>query len=342
MKITTKTKKRYENVGDNIRIGGNMVQYSFSDIRDFLEQVKTLSIKLSGASSGVTEASEIFINTTHNIADAMNEVDQGITQQAGDAEKCLIQMDDLSNKIVLVSNNTKEINILANAAKKNIVEGTIITDDLNSQTESTLKITRDIISEIENLSEKSQAVNKVVNVINEIANQTNLLSLNASIEAARAGEYGKGFAVVTGEIRKLAELSKESVKDIKNIIESIQNDITKTADKAKKAEKVIYLQDIAVKNTTVSYHNIDASVEKLVNNIQYISADVDNIEKLRVNTLGAIESISAVLEEIAASSNSVTQISNEQLNAVVSLITSSGILNENIDELVNSVHNFKL
>jgi methyl-accepting chemotaxis protein len=205
-----------------------------------------------------------------------------------------------------------------------------------------LKITRDIISEIENLSEKSQAVNKVVNVINEIANQTNLLSLNASIEAARAGEYGKGFAVVTGEIRKLAELSKESVKDIKNIIESIQNDITKTADKAKKAEKVIYLQDIAVKNTTVSYHNIDASVEKLVNNIQYISADVDNIEKLRVNTLGAIESISAVLEEIAASSNSVTQISNEQLNAVVSLITSSGILNENIDELVNSVHNFKL
>ena len=158
MKITTKTKKRYENVGDNIRIGGNMVQYSFSDIRDFLEQVKTLSIKLSGASSGVTEASEIFINTTHNIADAMNEVDQGITQQAGDAEKCLIQMDDLSNKIVLVSNNTKEINILANAAKKNIVEGTIITDDLNSQTESTLKITRDIISEIENLSEKSQAV----------------------------------------------------------------------------------------------------------------------------------------------------------------------------------------
>ena len=177
-------------------------------------------------------------------------------------------------------------------------------------------------------------------MINEIANQTNLLSLNASIEAARAGEHGKGFAVVASEIRMLADQSKTSGNDIKKIIGSIYEDTTTAVETARKAEKVLQLQENAVKNTTVSYDNINDSVEKLIVFLKYITDNVTNIEEARVSTLGAIENISAVLEEIAASSNNVNQTAANQVASVESLNKSALNLNKNSDNLVNEVQKF--
>jgi methyl-accepting chemotaxis protein len=190
------------------------------------------------------------------------------------------------------------------------------------------------------LAEKSSSINKIVNVINDIANQTNLLSLNASIEAARAGEHGKGFAVVASEIRTLADQSKTSVNDIKKIIGSIYEDTTTAVETARKAEKVLQLQENAVKNTTDSYDNINGSVEKLIVFLKYITDNVANIEEARVSTLGAIENISAVLEEIAASSNNVNQTAINQVASVESLNQSALNLNKNSDNLVNEVQKF--
>jgi methyl-accepting chemotaxis protein len=272
----------------------------------------------------------------------MTEIEQGISQQAKDAEECLNQMDQLSQKIVLVSNNTKEITQIADNTKQNIEEGTIVTADLNNQTKSTIEITTSIINEIEKLAEKSLSIGKIINVINEITNHTNLLSLNASIEAARAGDYGKGFAVVASEIRKLAEQSQESVKDIKKIIGSIQEDTSNVVTIAKKAEEVLLLQESAVKNTTNSYQNINKSVENLMIYLNYITENVDNIEEARISTLGAIENISAVLEEIAASTNTVNQTSNKQLSSVEILNNSAGNLSGNADNLVTAVHKFQV
>jgi methyl-accepting chemotaxis protein len=178
--------------------------------------------------------------------------------------------------------------------------------------------------------------------MNQISEQTNLLSLNASIEAARAGEYGKGFAVVASEIRKLAEQSQGSANDIKKIIESIQGDTKKVVVTARKAETVLNLQQDAVKNTTDSYGIINDSVEQLMVYLSNITQNVGNIETARVSTLGAIENISAVLEEIAASSNTVNQTSNDQLASVETLNMAAKMLNENAETLVTEVNRFKV
>jgi methyl-accepting chemotaxis protein len=270
----------------------------------------------------------------------MNEIEQGINQQAKDAEECLVQMDSLSQKIEVVSENTREIGQVAEVTRKSVEEGTVVSQELNAQTRSTIEITTGIINDIEKLAEKSSSIHKIINVINDIANQTNLLSLNASIEAARAGEHGKGFAVVASEIRTLAEQSKNSVNDIKKIIGSIQEDTKYVAETARKAEQVLQFQENAVKNTTDSYQNINESVERLVVFLRYITDNVANIEEARVSTLAAIENISAVLEEIAASSNNVNQTSSEQLNAVESLNKSATKLNSNADYLVREVQKF--
>jgi methyl-accepting chemotaxis protein len=327
---------------DEFHILIDEIQNTFSNMKELIQQVKELSGEVSNSTVNVSRTSEMFLKSTEDISTAMTEIEQGISQQAKDAEECLMQMDHLSQKIVLVSDNTKEITQIADNTKQNIKEGTVVTTDLNNQTKSTIAITTSIINEIEKLAEKSLSISKIINVINEIANQTNLLSLNASIEAARAGEYGKGFAVVASEIRKLAEQSQGSVNDIKKIIGSIQADTQSVVMIAKNAEDVLLLQENAVKNTTDSYRNINESVENLMIYLKYITENVDNIEEARISTLRAIENISAVLEEIAASTNTVNQTSNKQLSSVETLNESAGNLSENADNLVKAVHKFQV
>lgn len=335
IKFDTKRKDEFQQLIEEIH-------QTFTNMRHLIRHVNSLSLEVSASSENVTETTQGFLNSTQDISSAMSEIEQGISQQAKDAEECLTQMDNLSKKMVMVSDSTKEIGLIADNTKLSIAEGTITTVELNNQTQATIEIATDIINDIEKLDEKSISINKIINVMNEIANQTNLLSLNASIEAARAGEYGRGFAVVASEIRKLAEQSQGSANDIKKIIESIQGDTKKVVVTARKAETVLNLQQDAVKNTTDSYKIINESVEKLMVYLTYITQNVGNIEEARISTLGAIENISAVLEEIAASSNTVNQTSNDQLASVETLTRAARMLNENADTLVTEVNRFKV
>ena len=327
---------------DEFSILINEINNTFLNMKNLIVQVKDLSTDVSDASEGVAKTSEAFLKTTEDIATAMNEIEQGVMQQAKDAEECLIHMDNLSNKIVQMSDNTNQIGKIAEGTKKSIQDGTVITRELTNQTKSTIEITTEIVKGIEDLAVKSMSINSIINVINDISNQTNLLSLNASIEAARAGEVGRGFAVVAGEIRNLAEQTKRQVSDIRSIIERIQDNTKELVTTAKEAETVMVLQDSAVKNTTDSYLDINESVDNLMIHLKNIIENVENVEVARVSTLGGIENISAVLEEIAASTNNVNHISGNQLQSVETLNHSAGNLNNNSEQLVDAVQKFKL
>lgn len=327
---------------DEFKVLSEQVQATINNMKQLIQQVKDLSMEVSFSSNSVSKASEAFLKSSSDISRAMTEIEQGVNQQALEAEQCLTQMDALNKKIELVSDNTKEIGLIADNTKQRVIEGTYVSDELNKQTSSTISTTKGIIQEIEKLAEKSSSINSIINVINDIANQTNLLSLNASIEASRAGEYGRGFAVVASEIRNLAEQSKSSVNDIKFIIESILEDTINVVEIARKVESVLKLQESAVKNTTDSYQDINESVEKLVVFLKQISENVDSINETRVTTLSSIENISAVLEEIAAASNNVSQSSNEQLHSVESLNLSAVRLDTHVDNLTKEIEKFKV
>ncbi|CRZ33404.1 methyl-accepting chemotaxis protein [Herbinix hemicellulosilytica] len=325
---------------DEFKALSTELQTTIDNMKKLIQQVKDLSLEVSQSSSKVSKASEAFLKSSEDISRAMNEIEQGVNSQALEAEQCLLQMDTLSKKIEVVSENTKEIGQIAGNTKQRVLEGTVVSDELNKQTSSTISITKGIISEIEKLAEKSSSINRIINVINDIANQTNLLSLNASIEASHAGEYGRGFAVVADEIRNLAEQSKSSVNDIKKIIDSIIKDTKNLVETARNVENALKLQESAVKNTTDSYQEINESVEKLVVFLQEISDNVDSINTTRVTTLAAIENISAVLEEIAAASNNVSQTSDDQLRSVESLNEAAVRLDTYADNLAKEIQKF--
>lgn len=327
---------------DEFRILISEINNTFINVKELILQVKEMSKGVSEAGEGISDTSEKYLRTTQEISVAMDEIEQGITQLAKDAEECLYQMDSLSNKIILMSENTKEIEKIGEETKQSIQEGTIITERLTGQTQSTILITTEIVNRIDTLEVKSQSIGNIISAINEISNQTNLLSLNASIEAARAGEIGKGFSVVANEIRKLSVQTKESVDDIKQIIESIQSDTKDLAKSAKNAENVLVLQEEAVRNTTDSYQQINQSVDNLTLHLKDIIENVSNVENARVSTLGAVENISAVLEEIAASTNNVNLISNGQLSSIEALNQAAGNLSMNSNQLMHAVSKFKV
>lgn len=333
--VDFKTKRK-----DEFGILINEINNTFANMKELITQVKDLSKDVSDASINVTQTSDVFLKTSEEISTAMKEIEQGVMQQAKDAEECLLQMDHLSKKIVQMGEHTSEMGNIAESTKKNIEDGTTVTKELTDQTITTIEITTDIIKGIEELDEKSKAINEIIHVINEVSNQTNLLALNATIEAARAGEAGKSFAVVANEIKKLADQTRSSVKDIKNIVDKIQKDTKDVVNTAKKAESVMVMQDKAVKNTSNSYRKINESVDQLTLQLKDIIENAYSIEEARVSTLGAIENISSVLEEVAASTNSVNETSDDQLQSVEQLNKSANNLNHNADKLVGAVYKF--
>ncbi|HEX3075479.1 MAG TPA: methyl-accepting chemotaxis protein [Lachnospiraceae bacterium] len=333
--VEFKTKRR-----DEFSILIEEINNTFSNIKDLISQVKDLSEDSSRESAGVSRTSSEVLKVTEDISSAMNEIKQGVLHQAQDAEKCLLQMDHLSDKINQMGSNTKEISSIAEKTKTSIKEGTVITDRLNEQTKSTIEIASDIVTEIDSLAEKSMLIHSIVNIINDISNQTNLLSLNASIEAARAGAAGRGFAVVADEIRNLSEQIKLQIEDIKRIVGNIQDSTRKLTGTAKSASDVMELQSAAVKDTTQSYNLINQNVDQLMIYFGHINASVNEIEDARSSTLQSIENISAVLEEVAASADSVSQSTDNQLLSVEQLNQSSSILSDKSKKLYQDTQKF--
>ncbi|HEX3077235.1 MAG TPA: methyl-accepting chemotaxis protein [Lachnospiraceae bacterium] len=319
------------------------------NIAGMLDNMKALirkSIVLSGTvseSAGkVKDSSTMFTSATRNISTAIEEIEAGVNQQALDSENCLLQMDTLSKRIENVTNNTYEMQQIANDTKATVLNGTGTMNELEERTEKTDTIINGIVNDIEALEKKSISIGNIVAVINDIAEQTNLLSLNASIEAARAGEAGKGFAVVADEIRKLADQSSESVSRIHVIISEIQSSIKGTVLNVRAAGETMHLQKRAVDDTQNTFLNINERVERLVSNIQLITSNITEIEQARASTLLAIESISAVSEENAAASTAVNDTSKEQLEQVTTLDHAATDLEENAKELADAIHQFKI
>ncbi len=190
---------------------------------------------------------------------------------------------------------------------------------MTRQSEETSKITDSVVKNIEILKEKSESISTIINVINEIADQTNLLSLNASIEAARAGNAGMGFAVVANEIKKLAEESQDSAGKIKKIVEDIHIQTLDTVNKAMEAEGIVSKQNISIQETIEVFHDMKDSMQKVLTNMEKVYEDVSSMDSTRISTLEAIQNISAVSEETCAASSMV----NDSLVAQEEVITHS-------------------
>ncbi|MFA9465499.1 MAG: methyl-accepting chemotaxis protein [Velocimicrobium sp.] len=327
---------------DEFKILGDSINHTITSMKQLIYQMAGVSGNVSDSAMKVSDNSSMLLEATKSITQAVDDIEQGINQQAEDAELCLNQMSDLADQIGNVSQNAEEIERVAGSTCKTVKEGMEIVDILGNVARDTTKITGVMIHDIEELEVKSNSISSIIKSINDIAEQTNLLSLNASIEAARAGEAGKGFAVVADEIRKLAEQSATAAGEIGTIIFQIQSQTKSTVVNARKAEESVHSQESALEDTVKIFEEIRESVEGLSKNLVIISNGVGQIERTKDGTLEAIQSISATSEETAAAATELGVTAEEQLHSVEELNKAANQLSGDSKNLEEAVKVFKL
>lgn len=327
---------------DEFGVLGDSINNMIGRTKNMVEDTVGISGELGDSINTVKDNTDVLLNATKSITDAITGIEDGIIQQASDAEGCMKQMDVLAEKITNVANNTELIASVASDAIVTVKDGLVSIDELSEKAKDTVKVSTEIIEGIQSMEAASKKIGAIITAINEIADQTSLLSLNASIEAARAGDSGRGFAVVAEEIRKLADQSVDSANQIKLIVDDINVKTKDTVGVARKAENIIASQEDSLNKTVSVFNLIETQVGGLASNIEIIKSSVEDITGAKNETLMSIQNISAVSEETAASIEEVASTAEKQLQAVSDLNEEARELADNSDKLIETVSVFKV
>lgn len=306
-----------------------------SNIRDIADKVRQETDTLSSSVSQTSAATE-------EIAKAVEDVASGASSQAADVQEISAVVDELSNSIGNVREAAENVSMLSHDSLLLSQEGKQIVDTLVKKNWENVEANRNVIKSINELNDKSKQIGNIVMTINAIADQTNLLSLNAAIEAARAGEAGRGFAVVADEIRKLAEQSSDAVLQVQELIGGIEKNVSDSVLSAEKTEDINKDLTESVKSTSSAFAMIAESLDKAMESTEKVIEMMNEMDKLRARAIEGIDNISAVSEETAASSEEVSASAEEQNAALEEINGSLEELKVMTGRLFDAISKFKV
>lgn len=311
-------------------------------VTELLLKAKDVSNEVSASVERVTDSSQVIAESTSHISMAMEEIEQGLTQQADDTIAGVDKLEGLAGQIGTVEQETQEIKNIADSTQLSISDSVSQMTELHSRAEETTQITGEVITNIESLNEKTKKIGSIIDTINSIADETALLSLNASIEAARAGEAGKGFSVVADSIKKLADQSMEATDEIRAIVEAINQETEQVVIIANRAESIIEQQAEAMSDTQTSFNSMSKEVELLLDKVNAIINNVAKMQDDKEVSVDKMQNISAVTEEVVASVSTVTNKTQQQVTIVNELQGLSEKLSEQADLLETSMKQFTI
>ncbi|HCM88645.1 MAG TPA: methyl-accepting chemotaxis protein [Vagococcus sp.] len=291
------------------------------------------SNEIADMTVSLSEISKQTNSATEEVSETITGIAQATSSQAMDAEKTVNEMNDLGNVIDSIQKSSSDMNkVTENATKVNEKNSDLMQNVFDNWESERYKL-GELVTNIGGMNSDIQNINKIIQVITDISSQTNLLALNASIEAARAGEAGKGFAVVAEEVRKLAEQSAKSTKDIEIIIEAIQNKsngmVTQVKDSYEGGEKQTEVINQAIEST----HEVVDQFEILIKEIELVDQLSKEATNQKDSVLFAVENISASTEENSAGTEEVSA-NAEEILATMQEFTSNIESLEQISEIL--------
>ncbi len=292
------------------------------NLSDIIKNVIEGSKSLLEASDNMRNRTSITSEHVEQMEKAVNEVAIGAGSQAEETQSATENIILMGNMIEEMSGELDNLNRKAQQMKEGgqtVIEAIRELQESNAKTSESI----DIIYEQTNVTnESAQKIKEATALITNIAEETNLLSLNASIEAARAGEQGRGFAVVAAQIQKLAEQSNESARQIERIILSLIEDSDKSVVTMNEVKEMMERQSQNVTNTNEQVAQLIENVEQSIGVIDEVSSRTVKVNEARSSVVDTVQNLSAIAEENAAST--------EETSASVTEI--SGIINEIADE----------
>ncbi|MCY9278298.1 methyl-accepting chemotaxis protein [Bacillus haynesii] len=298
-------------------------------------QVASSSQELSASADESTKASE-YISTT------IQELAVGSDQQVESVENSRTVIKGMTEFAGRISSNAEKAAATADQTALMSLEGTKAIDKVSAQMKSINETVVSLSEAFKHLTERSNEIGNITEVITSIAEQTNLLALNAAIEAARAGEQGKGFAVVADEVRKLAEQSAQSAEQITRLITIIQNDTKQTMNSVISATGEVKEGLVVVHEAGGAFQKIENSITEVVTQINDVTNLVKNLTAGTSEIETAISGVKEVAETAAGSTQTVSAATQEQLASMEEIAAASQILAQNAEELQHLIQKFKI
>ena len=259
---------------------------------------------------------------------SMEEITKGTTETAEAIQNQLVMTENIQNIVESINDTTTKVNDLSVNAIGLVSSGKQYMKELNITVEQNNNNSKEIIENISKLQEEAAAINEIINIIIDIATQTNLLSLNASIEAARAGEAGKGFAVVADEIRKLADKTSQSTVQIQELADTIGSNTEFVAHSIHQFVNDTTKQNSIIADTENNYNGIENSINNIKSIGNTLVDKVTDLHKSNSVIVTSVQTISGIAEETMANTEQTENTSSQNLDIVRKVKTLSEELRE--------------
>lgn len=310
--------------------------------KEVMEGIQMASEMLTNHSNQLTQAANEVKSGSEQVATTMQELATGSEAQATTASNLAVVMDNFTKKVQSTNKSGEKIKDSSMGVLSMTAEGKQYMEDSSQQMAKIDEIVLEAVFKMATLDNQTKEINHLVVIIQKIADQTNLLALNAAIEAARAGEHGRGFAVVADEVRKLAEQVAVSIADITGFVGKIQAESMKVSESLQSGYTEVQEGTSQIKKTGDTFNKINASVTTMVKGIKDIS---DNLESIQVNSEimnSSIEEIASVSQESAAGVEETSAASQEITSSMDEVAENSEQLADLAKGLADMVEEFKV
>ncbi|MBV8659503.1 MAG: methyl-accepting chemotaxis protein [Burkholderiales bacterium] len=281
------------------------------EVAHMMRSVATTQAQLKETMAAIVQSAQAVAATAEELAAATDQVSASIEQQVNDTsnaaatvEQLTVSINHISDNAKVASEHAKEAGNQAQTGKQNVEGASQLVGQVND------RVARSA-SDMENLSNLAQQISSIATVIKEVADQTNLLALNAAIEAARAGEQGRGFAVVADEVRKLAERTTVSATEIGSMIDKIQNGAREAMDSMRSSRKVVLEVVDASQHAASTIGSVEFCTKQVVVTISDIADATNEQSQASINMAKRVEAIAQTSEENRATVESVAMSARE-------------------------------
>ncbi|GIO53410.1 MULTISPECIES: methyl-accepting chemotaxis protein [Paenibacillus] len=324
-------------MGDVSRSFNSMVD----KLKKILNDASSITRQVMDSSRGIADKNQELKTVMATVATSANELAVGANEISSDVAGMTESIQAIELKVGNYAASTKEMKQQSEITFSLVEKGRQSVEKQAEGMRQNVEATENVAKTIDTLSKNAQGITKITKTISELAEQTNLLSLNASIEAARAGEHGLGFAVVAQEVRKLAEESTASTQEVFSLVKSIEQSIHQAIDNIKINEDVVQQQNERIREAEQIFAHIVESVQYITEQITSFSNESDLMLDSARKISAAIQNISAITEQSSAGTEQVSAAMNEQMKSIEAVVDETEAMRQAVFQLQKTIQIFK-